>query len=860
MRSQLQFVITVGWLCHLFLAVPLVTSQALPQQPGPGAAATAQEQSSYCHLVLTAPPVFGKSEPARPGGASRIPISQQQPVKISARQCEKSGDEYSLHGEVEIEFQEYTFRGETVAYNNATGEARAEGNAALDGGFRDIHITASHATYNVRSHTGKFYDVAGTTGARFKGKNITLTSTSPIAFTGRLVEQTGPEEYVLHHGSVTSCELPHPKWTFNAEKIILRVGESAKVYHSTFRLKGIPVLYLPYANPPVERLGRQSGFLVPNIGTSSTMGTIVGDSFYWAISRSADATLGGEYLSKRGWALQDTFRAVPSNSSYLNVNYFQVLDRGVAGTDAQGQPTTVNQGGEDVKFNGEAMFAHQVRGVASLEYLSSFVFRLAFTENFSQAVNSEVNSTAFLTKNLNAYSLNAFASRYQNFQSTTPDDVITILHVPGLESAGIDQPILGSPVYGGYDVDVEGLRRAEPGFVTPDLVGRFEVAPDLSLPLHYRGWSFRPDLVLNDTIYTQQQIPASPDPLPTHNVLNRRMIEASFAVSPPVLAKVFDGTLAGRKVKHIIEPRMIYRYTNGVEDFANIIRFDLRDVYSNTNEVEYSLLQRLYLKHAHDDCSQRKAGPALTETSGQLQAAQPSVTAASAPCAPAGGDEFLSWELKQKYFIDPNFGGAVVPGQRNVLFTTVTFSGIAFLTQPRRFSPIVSLLRLRTSSNSDLGWEMDYDTVNSRINSNTFYANYHFGNVFVGASEAYMQDRGQVVTSPTTGLPLPPCVPHQFNQPPCVSQVFNQTRALLGFGSPSKHGWSAAGNAGYDFEFNVLQYAAAQTAYNWDCCGFSFEYRRFSLGNVRNENQFRFAFTLANIGTFGNLRRQTRLF
>jgi LPS-assembly protein len=37
------------------------------------------------------------------------------------------------------------------------------------------------------------------------------------------------------------------------------------------------------------------------------------------------------------------------------------------------------------------------------------------------------------------------------------------------------------------------------------------------------------------------------------------------------------------------------------------------------------------------------------------------------------------------------------------------------------------------------------------------------------------------------------------------------------------------------------------------------QYRRFSFG-LRNENQFRFAFSLANVGTFGNLRRQERLF
>jgi LPS-assembly protein len=38
------------------------------------------------------------------------------------------------------------------------------------------------------------------------------------------------------------------------------------------------------------------------------------------------------------------------------------------------------------------------------------------------------------------------------------------------------------------------------------------------------------------------------------------------------------------------------------------------------------------------------------------------------------------------------------------------------------------------------------------------------------------------------------------------------------------------------------------------------EYRRFALGTVRNENQFRFALTLSNIGTFGNLKRQDKLF
>ena len=56
------------------------------------------------------------------------------------------------------------------------------------------------------------------------------------------------------------------------------------------------------------------------------------------------------------------------------------------------------------------------------------------------------------------------------------------------------------------------------------------------------------------------------------------------------------------------------------------------------------------------------------------------------------------------------------------------------------------------------------------------------------------------------------------------------------------------------------QYGAAQFSYNWNCCGFSAEYRKYELGSVRNENAYRFNFTLANIGTAGNLRRTERLF
>jgi LPS-assembly protein len=819
MMSQHKFVITATLVCHLFLGAPVVISQAQPTK-------TPAEQS-------------GKAV-AQTGKKLPISATEGEPITIKAREQEKAGDVYTLRGDVEIQFRNHTLRADTITYNIASGEITATGNLSFEGGLHDEHITASHGTYNVRSQTGRFYDVAGTTGARFKGRNVVLTSSSPIAFSGKVVEKTGPEEYVIYDGTITSCELPHPKWIFSAAKIKIEVGDSARIYNTVFKIKGVPVVYLPFASPPVERLGRQSGFLIPTLGTSSRKGTILGDSFYWAINRSMDATVGAEYFSKRGWGLRDVFRARPSDKAYLNFDLFSVIDRGF-GRQKQ------DQGGEDIKLNAEAIFPYDIRGVASLNYLSSFVFRLAFTENFTQAVNSEVKSVAFLSKTLGGFSFNTFASRYQNFESTNAGDLVTIFHAPGIELSTVDQRLGRLPLYWNFDAATEGLRRTEPGFDTPNLVGRFDIHPSVSLPLFYRGWTIRPEIALRNTFYTEERIPTAGVGLAIQDAVNRRSVEANVEFRPPTLGKVFDHTLAGRKVKHTIEPRLVYHYTNGVDNFPAIIRFDFRDIVSNTNEVEYGLTQRLYLKRSNEDCGEETLKPT---NMGQQQ--EPGLD----NCTPAGAHEFIAWEVKQKYFLDPNFGGAIVNGRRNVLTTTEDFAGIAFLTDPRRFSPVVSRLRVRTSANTSVQWELDYDSKKGRINASTFYTTFHLSNFFVEGSHAFFHVPGEIfVTNPIPTCPLSGPLPAN-----CSPTQFNQFRALVGYGSPTKRGLSAAVNLGFDSTFSFIQYGATQASYNWDCCGISFEYRRFALGSVRNENQYRFAFTLANIGSFGNLKRQERLF
>jgi LPS-assembly protein len=85
-------------------------------------------------------------------------------------------------------------------------------------------------------------------------------------------------------------------------------------------------------------------------------------------------------------------------------------------------------------------------------------------------------------------------------------------------------------------------------------------------------------------------------------------------------------------------------------------------------------------------------------------------------------------------------------------------------------------------------------------------------------------------------------------------------RVLLGFRQPTSPGFSARAAAGIDIDLGSVQYGSIQTSYNWNCCGVSLEYSKYELGATRNDNGYKFNFTLANIGSAGNIRHVEQVF
>jgi LPS-assembly protein len=436
-----------------------------------------------------------------------------------------------------------------------------------------------------------------------------------------------------------------------------------------------------------------------------------------------------------------------------------------------------------------------------------------------------------------------------------PEEQVRIFHAPSLDFSSTEHEIGRSGVKWSLDSSWAGLSRVQPNFSTGGLTQRLDLHPEIAYPRSFGGWRLRSSVGVRETAYSRSRktpyTPGTPVELPF--ALSRTDVETEVDLRAPVIERTFDSAKMEKKfghdVRHTIEPEVTYRYVAGIDNFLNVLRFDDVDVASDTNELQYGVTQRVFLRPVKPrPCVEKpmnsEQGDDLDLNGGRVYARERGEESKKPLC---GSRELISWRLTQKYFFDESFGNAVIKGRRNIFDTTLDFSGIAFLTEPRAIAPLVSRMRVRTSEHMDVEWDFDLDTGAKKFTSNNLMLDVHEGSVFAGLSYAKLNAPGRFFTEGVSSS---------------VSN-FNQLRLLLGYGSPTKAGLGVAANVGLDLraeDSGLVQYGALQTSYNWDCCGFSVEVRKYELGAVRNETVERFNFTLLNIGTAGNLRRAASLF
>jgi len=741
----------------------------------------------------------------------------------------KDGDEYHFRGQAVIEGSLMILKADEIDYNQETGDAEARGHVYFQHFERNEIIVASRAKYNTETQVGRFDQPRGYAKTKIQSHPGMLTSDNPFYFEGEWAERQG-EKYILYNGMITGCIMPKPWWTLRGPKFDIIPDERALAYKAVFRLRKVPLFYAPIFRKSLEKEPRQSGFLTPNLGNSSRRGFFFGLGYFWAINRSYDLTYRVQDYTGRGLAHHVEFRGKPTEKSDFDAIFYGVQDSGY-----KLSPTVVQkQGGFNLQATGRAELGNGFSARGNINYLSSLLFRRNFTESFNEAVFSESHSVGFVTKHQDSFTFNAVFSRIENFQDDLPNDVIIIRKLPEFQFGSRDHQLLGGPlpVWGSFDsaagllyrtqaaskITFEDNTQAVEGKLqTEQFSRRASFEPRLMTALRFQGIQLIPSFAIHEVYYNQQ--------LEQGTVVNRYLFrnarDVSVDVVMPTIERIFKRkTWLGDQLKHVIEPRATYRYISGLtdrslvnnlkdsgkptgvvsaSDYQRVIRFDQTDLLTDTNELELGLTQRLYAKR----------GDSV--------------------------DEIATLEIYQKRFFDPTFGGAVLPNQRNVVLSTVDLTGYTFLDQPRGYSPVVSILRISPRPGFGLEWQTDYDPLRSQVVNSGLNANYRRGKYFVSGGH------------------------NQVHSNPKLSPSANQVRGVIGYGDPNRRGWNTALSSIYDYKQKRMQFATVNLNYNTDCCGFSVQYRSFSLLN-RVESQFRLSFSVANVGSFGTLKKQERLF
>ena len=214
-------------------------------------------------------------------------------------------------GNVEMAFGTRTMRADRIRYDSATGEADLTGKVRYKDASEEFAF--DRITINLDSEKGVLYN--GT--IRISSSNYQIAS--------QRIEKTGKSSFLIEKGTLTTCPCdPEPDWKFEVRRANVTLDQYAIGKDITFRIRGVPVLWLPWGAFPVK-MTRQSGLLMPSFSSNSSRGYTLEVPYYQVINRWSDATVTLDAMSRRGYRPEVEYRFVlnPESVGAVRATYFR---------------------------------------------------------------------------------------------------------------------------------------------------------------------------------------------------------------------------------------------------------------------------------------------------------------------------------------------------------------------------------------------------------------------------------------------------------------------------------------------------------------------------------------------------------
>lgn len=209
------------------------------------------------------------------------------------------GGTLEASGNVEVFYNGARLTAASVRYDETKGALTITGPMRLVEGGGNVVILASTAQLSDDLKEGLL-------------QSARLVLDQQLQLAANTIERTGGRYTRLGHVVASSCQIcadrPVPLWQIRASEVIHdREAQQIWFKNAQFRVGDVPILYLPWLRVPDPSLKRATGFLIPELSTSTNLGFGIEIPYFITLGDFSDLTL-APYLSSQGTTLKYRFR------------------------------------------------------------------------------------------------------------------------------------------------------------------------------------------------------------------------------------------------------------------------------------------------------------------------------------------------------------------------------------------------------------------------------------------------------------------------------------------------------------------------------------------------------------------------
>jgi lipopolysaccharide assembly outer membrane protein LptD (OstA) len=668
----------------------------------------------------------------------------------------------------------------------------ATGNVAFTS--PDGRITATQIEFNIKDGTAKFIDAGGSLTIPDADRTVFGNQDPDVYFWGEIIEKRGPKQYVIERGFFTTCVQPTPRWVMGSTRMTINLDEHVLAHHTVFRVKGVPMMYVPVMYYPLHDEGRSTGFLMPNFGTSTFRGTALSNGFFWAIGRSQDATFFHDWYTRTGQGAGLEYRYLSGVGSSGTFQFYRLNQRATVFDADDDSPAATLPALTSYQVDAaiSQSLGRRLRAQASVEYFSDVSTQQLYHQNTYQRSMSRRMISGGLTGVYGPATLGGYYSRSEQFSDARSSTVYGT--TPRATANIAPSKLFGSPVYASLSSEYvfQPNRRLEDGVVISDeSLARFDIAPTLRVPLSTLTYLSVTANAAYRSTYFSRSVDASGSLI--GEGVNRQYMSLQTNVIGPVLSKIWDtpDSAYSDRMKHVIEPTFNVEY---ITEMANETRVPATDVsvvaVGGAAKFTYGLTNRLIARTRGTD-----GGRGSTR-------------------------EFLTVGIQQTYYTDPETSR----------FDT-QYASYSGRPKPIDLSPIALTARLSPAAMLDANARLEYDVTGNGVQILT--AGGTFNTAASSSNLSFSRQRFTPDSEASSYLTA------------SSSWRFAQGRTTAFYG------------LNWDIDAKYIYSQSLGGAYMAQCCGIRADFQVVNFlssvgAPIPSDRRLNVAFVLAGLGTFSN--------